>query len=175
MEKLKLGDIYGFQYAEEKRIYNIICGKSKRKKGDLPECFKLNSYSEWKNYVWSKYETYNCQQLNNFLHYLKMQLRTINPTQKFIDMVCAAVFGVLISSLINVIVALRGEFEKMGFSIISVVAIAIVAIMVIVFPLCSISMNIFNNMICKSEDKDMYEDYISIIQEIIQSKENEEK
>lgn len=90
-------------------------------------------------------------------------------------MVCAAVFGVLISSLINVIVALRGEFEKMGFSIISVVTIAIVAIMVIVFPLCSISMNIFNNMICKSEDKDMYEDYISIIQEIIQSKENEEK
>ena len=65
MEKLKLGDIYGFQYAEEKRIYNIICGKSKRKKGDLPECFKLNSYSEWKNYVWSKYETYNCQQLKN--------------------------------------------------------------------------------------------------------------
>lgn len=33
MGKLKLGDIYGFQYAEEKRIYNIICGKSKRKKG----------------------------------------------------------------------------------------------------------------------------------------------
>lgn len=33
MKKLKLGDIYGFQYAEEKRIYKIICGKSKRKKG----------------------------------------------------------------------------------------------------------------------------------------------
>lgn len=45
---MKLGDIYGFQYAEEKRIYKIICGKSKRKKGNLPECFKFNSYSEWK-------------------------------------------------------------------------------------------------------------------------------
>lgn len=92
MKKLKLGDIYGFQYAEEKRIYKIICGKSKRKKGDLPECFKFNSYSEWKKYVWSKYETYNCQQLNNFLHFLKMRMRTIKPTQRFGDMVGAAIF-----------------------------------------------------------------------------------
>lgn len=55
-KRLKLGDIYGFQYAEEKRIYKIICGKSKRKKGDLPECFRYYSYSEWKDYVWSKYK-----------------------------------------------------------------------------------------------------------------------
>ena len=33
MEKLKLGDIYGFQYAEEKRIYNIYVVKVRGKRG----------------------------------------------------------------------------------------------------------------------------------------------
>ena len=43
MKKLKLGDIYGFQYAEEKRIYKIIFRKSKSKKGNLQQSFNYNS------------------------------------------------------------------------------------------------------------------------------------
>ena len=174
MKKLKLGDIYGFQYAEEKRIYKIICGKSKRKKGDLPDCFRYYSYSEWKDYVWSKYKKYNCEQLNNFLHYLKMQLRKIKPAQQFRDLIYVPIMVALITQMIAEMPSLKNQKIEINTSVTAKVAFILVVIIAIysIFIFVRDMLYSFNS---KSEDKDMYEDYISIIQEIIQSKENEEK
>lgn len=173
-KRLRLGDIYEFQYAEEKRIYKIICGKSKREKGDLPECFRFNSYYEWKNYVWSKYEKYNCQQLNNFLHFLKMQLRKIKPAQQFRDLIYAPIMVALITQMIEKMPSLKNEEIEINTSITAKVAFILVVIITIfsIYIFVRDMIYFFNS---NSEDKDMYEDYISIIQEIIQSKENEEK
>ena len=173
-KRLRLGDIYEFQYAEEKRIYKIICGKSKRKKGDLPECFRFNSYYEWKNYVWSKYEKYNCQQLNNFLHFLKMQLRKIKQAQQFRDLIYAPIMVALITQMIEKMPSLKNEEIEINTSITAKVAFILVVIITIfsIYIFVRDMIYFFNS---NSEDKDMYEDYISIIQEIIHSKENEEK
>lgn len=174
MKKLKLGDIYGFQYAEEKRIYKIICGKSKRKKGDLPDCFRYYSYSEWKDYVWSKYKKYNCEQLNNFLHYLKMQLRKIKPAQQFRDLIYVPIMVALITQMIAEMPSLKNQKIEINTSVTAKVAFILVVIIAI-FSIFIFVRDMLYSFNSKSEDKDMYEDYISIIQEIIQSKENEEK
>lgn len=174
-KRLKLGDIYGFQYFEEKRIYKLICGNRKRiKNNGLPECFRFNSYSEWKNYVWSKYEKCNCQQLNNFLHFLQMQLRKIKPAQQFRDLIYVPIMVALITQMIAEMPSLKNQEIEINTSVTAKVAFIFVVIIAI-FSIFIFVRDMLYSFNSKSEDKDMYEDYISIIQEIIQSKENEEK
>ena len=158
----------------KKRIYNIICGKSKRKKGNFPDCFRYYSYSEWKDYVWSKYKKYNCEQLNNFLHYLKMQLRKIKPAQQFRDLIYVPIMVALITQVIAEMPSLKNQKIETNTSVTAKVAFIFVVIIAI-FSIFIFVRDMLYSFNSKSEDKDMYEDYISIIQEIIQSKENEEK
>lgn len=80
----------------------------------------------------------------------------------------------LITQMIEKMPSLKNEEIEINTSITAKVAFILVVIITIfsIYIFVRDMIYFFNS---NSEDKDMYEDYISIIQEIIHSKENEEK
>ena len=72
------------------------------KKNKLPDDYKFNTYSEWKEYVWLKYNSYDRTKLIDFLHLLKFMKRNIKPVEKLGDMVFAASYGFVIVEFFNI-------------------------------------------------------------------------
>ena len=108
------------------------------------------------------------------MHFLKIQLRKIKPAQQFRDLIYVPIMVALITQMIEKMPSLKNEEIEINTSITAKVAFILVVIITIfsIYIFVRDMIYFFNS---NSEDKDMYEDYISIIQEIIQSKENEEK
>ena len=80
----------------------------------------------------------------------------------------------LITQVIAEMPSLKNQKIETNTSVTAKVAFIFVVIIAI-FSIFIFVRDMLYSFNSKSEDKDMYEDYISIIQEIIQSKENEGK
>lgn len=175
MEKNQLCCNYDFDREKEKRIYRYVYKKcKKREKNKLPDDYKFNTYSEWKEYVWLKYNSYDRTKLIDFLHLLKFMKRNIKPVEKLGDMVFAASYGFVIVEFFNIFLKAQQDIENIKKVLIALI-LTVIIIVIIGGAFFFITNVIMRSISSNNMDSSMYEDYISIIQEIIQSKENEEK
>ena len=89
-------------------------------------------------------------------------------------MIFAASYGFIIAEFFNIFLEAQQNIENIKKLVIALILTVI--IIVLIGGSFFLITNLFMGSISSNNmDRNMYEDYISIIQEIIQSKENEEK
>jgi|GEM_PF-827056 predicted amino acid-binding ACT domain protein len=174
-KQLKQGKKYGFNYEEEKRIYKYACDSCKKREiKKLSEDRKFNTYLGWKEYVWSRYSCYDKSRLIDFLHFLRLKERNTKPVEKLSELIFAASYGFIIAKFSNIFLEAQQDIENIKKLVIALIFTVI--IIVLIGGSFFLITNLFMGSISSNNmDRNMYEDYINIIQEIIQSKENEEK
>ena len=121
-----------------------------------------------------RYSCYDKSRLIDFLHFLRLKERNTKPVEKLSELIFAASYGFIIAKFSNIFLEAQQDIENIKKLVIALIFTVI--IIVLIGGSFFLITNLFMGSISSNNmDRNMYEDYISIIQEIIQSKENEEK
>lgn len=169
-------DNYGFEYRKEKNIYCHLCGINCNKKGvkRLAANEKMNTYSEWEQYVSKKYEEYPVQKLKEFSRYLNQRIRNLKPNQAYWNIILPILLTLIVTEGFNFLMNL-GVIEQKESIIVSAsvffqmfLAYFIVTLMVsgiLIFLLVKVITPIWEN---HTEEK-ILEDYKEIIDNMIKN------
>jgi hypothetical protein len=185
--------ILSYDYNSEFKIYKFLCGEIKwREKRKVPVDKQFKSYSEWKNYVELFYKRKELREIKEFYRYLNCMKRVQHTSYKFNDtflipFVVALITGSLAPKLLELqlpIINFEEIFDKialnallqkiivLGLLLLFVIIIFILIVVMIVLPLTLFIISIFNRVSDYKLEVDFYEDYMEIIKEIINEKEN---
>lgn len=76
---------YDFDFELELMIYRYLCCHriKTRVLKKMDNKYKFGSYKQWKQYIHSKYEKYNFDELVEFSRYLNLKIREIKPLQQY--------------------------------------------------------------------------------------------
>ena len=148
-----------YKYLCGERIWLRICKKKRVR-------HLFERYIDWGNYVTTKYEIYNKESLKEFIKYLTHRKR-ING--HVID-VCAKVLSALITVVFTY--GIWNNIRDINFLTKDVISIiAGVIMLVIMFILLLKTILVVHSLLLKPTlKKHFYEDYIEIIEQIIETK-----
>lgn len=157
---------YGFDFQLEKNIYCYLCSYKMKKRNlkKVNEKLRFVSYSQWKQYICTKYENYNSDELMEFSRYLNQRIRKIKPIREFIMILISVIITLVITKIFELI-------ETIGIdSVLSIVIKGILVIAFIVIPFMFLLVDVFTHIQEDNIDEYFLKDYKEIIDEIIKSK-----
>lgn len=139
---------------EEKRLkkYNIIKNDTKK--------ISYTTYKEWAEYVKSKYSVYSKDSLNEFIRFLKHRKRINNS---YYNLIMAYALPILVTICINYF----SEFFNESYNIFTNLLICII---ILFYFFKNITLKVKELTDGADLQKGLYEDYIEIIEEIINEK-----
>ncbi len=161
---------YFFDYDFEKRIYCYVCCGYVKKSNEkeLDSKYKFNSYSEWKQYVYNKYEWYCKDGLMEFSRYLNQRIRNVKPSREYWSLVVPVLLSVGLAELFRNFLELKTNLEN------SPIWASIVAVVIglgmyggVLWFMIRQTIEPIND---DNLDENMFIDYKEIIDEIICSK-----
>lgn len=161
-------EYYNFYTYEEKLIYRYLCGKHIRRKelSKIPELHKFHKYHEWYDYIEKKYGNCSLEGLIEFWHFLNQKSRNVKPKYEYWTL-CIPV-GLTI--IVNEIFDLTLKFSDIKINCLSDKIIAFVVYMIVVAVLAKIVMMIMQPLFDQNDDSCFYEDYKTIIDDLIEKK-----
>lgn len=160
---------YGFDFNSERIIYCYLCccrGK-KRKLKKLDKKLRFESYQQWKQYIWNRYENFDKEMLIEFSRYLNLRIRYIAPTQEYWSIAAAAMLTLVLTKLIDA-VDINWDISEVpvGGIIVFGFLLELLFMLALAFIIMQTLYPIFDN----SVDENFLKDYKEIVDEIIRNK-----
>lgn len=161
---------YYFDYDLEKRIYcYVCCGYMKKRYEDkLDSEYKFNSYSEWRRYVYNKYEWYCKDGLMEFSRYLNQGIRNVKPSREYWSLVVPVLLSVCLAELFRSFLEIKTTFENSP--ILALIIAVVIGLGVWGGVLWFMIWQTIKPINDDNLDENMFIDYKEIIDEIICSK-----
>ena len=157
---------YGFDEKFEKRIYKYLCGR----KIDLSELeiqYRFQTYSQWRDYVRNKYESYSYERLENFVCFLNQRMRDQKPFGKYWEMIIPITITIAINVLISL--SIKDAVDCNGKLWIEILGV-LIGVGGGTFLLCCTIMAGLNKLINSADKEYFYGDYIEILQDLLTKK-----
>lgn len=187
--------IFGYEYKSEYRIYKFLCGELKwGEKRKVPVDKRFKTYSEWKVYLKLFYKSKELCELKEFYRYLNCLKRVAYTSNNFYNaFLMPFVVALLAGSIAPKLLELKlpninyneiidqaqiswvQQITLLVLIIILVIVIFILLLIIIVLPLTFFIISFFNRASDNKLEADFYEDYMEIINEIIEEKERQRK
>ena len=170
-------DNYGFDYLKEKKIYCYLCGINNKemKKQDLKDNEKMNTYSEWEQYICEKYDSYPIEKLKEFSRYLNQQIRNLKPNQNYLNIVAPILITLVVTEAFNFLMNLaviqpEKQIELSGLSMISYFLIFLIITLAVIISFTVLMVKVVNPIWENHTEEKMFEDYKEIIDSLIKGK-----
>lgn len=106
----KLGkEYYDFDCNKEKNIYMYLCRKrlSKRKIKRIDNQYKFDKYSQWKQYIYDKYDCASDDSLNEFRHFLNQMLRNNKPEYSIWSIAGTVIMTLVVEYIYDILIVER--------------------------------------------------------------------
>ena len=126
------------------------------------------SFQEWKKDIENKYSKYNKDQLEEFTRYLELQIRNSNISKQSIGIIIAAFASSSMTLLFEKIINSRQFLDVMGTQVSFL--LAVVEIVLIILCIGIIVHYVFIPICGDDLERNMYQDYQNIINQIIEEK-----
>lgn len=167
---------YDFDSQLEKAIYSYLCCIRVKRKitQKLTEDLKFNSYQQWKQYIYDKYQAYDKDKLNEFSRYLNQNIRNTIPTREYWQIVVTAVITMLFTMLFDRVFKINAKWFD-DIPIWGIVILVLVGEIFFILLLIFLIIQTMYPLIDYSVDENFYRDYQEIIDEIICTKVIEDK
>ena len=157
---------YDFDFKSERVIYCYLCCckiKEKHFARDirkLDEKLRFETYQEWKQYVCNKYYNYRTEELSEFSRYLNQKIRNERPINEGVSILLAALTTLIFTEIFD---SFLYTYEKINIKIVWLIG-CIVFLPPMAYGIAKILSLMFDNNI----EKDFFEDYKEIIDEMIE-------
>ncbi len=163
-------DKYSFNRKEELLRYKYLCC-AKLSRREWKKCNNIPmpySFQEWKKDIENKYSKYNKDQLEEFTRYLELQIRNSNISKQSIGIIIAAFASSSMTLLFEKIINSRQFLDVMGTQVSFL--LAVVEIVLIILCIGIIVHYVFIPICGDELERNMYQDYQNIINQIIEEK-----
>ncbi len=157
---------YDFDFKSERVIYCYLCCckiKEKHFARDirkLDEKLRFETYQEWKQYVCNKYYNYRTEELSEFSRYLNQKIRNERPINEGLSILLAALTTLIFTETFD---RFLYTYEKISIKIVWLIG-CIVFLLPMAYGIAKFLSLMFDNNI----EKDFFEDYKEIIDEMIE-------
>lgn len=164
---------FRFDYQEEKAIYKFQAGFKLNSDEEVRLENQYNTYADWKKYIKRKYKKLDTFTLNEFRRHLIQRKRN----KKTGANIYAIFLSALISSLITYFIGLVNDVQQLAnndasfyIKCIGIFAVAIILVFIAIFVLYKIIDPFYRD----NEETIFIDDYIEILEEMIEQKEKAE-
>ena len=173
-------EIYNFDLKKEKNIYNYVsCYKfTKKGKKQLDDELKFDSYGKWKNYIVTKYSECKSCQLEEFSRYLNQRIRNAKVNHTYWGMVIPIMLTIVTTRVLEVILNVNFnllEGDDLLIKIILYIVFMLIISIVILIPGFLMIKEIVEPIFDNDMEKNLFEDYKEIIDDMMKSESLVEK
>lgn len=124
-------EYYQFDLKIEKDIYCHVC-RRKYKEEDLEDNLKFDTYIEWRQYIYNKYEHCDTEKLKEFSRYLNQRIRNIQPGKEYWNMLGPIMMTLAISEVWQVLLKSQSNMETDSLPGI-ILVIMLISMIVLIF------------------------------------------
>ncbi len=170
-------DNYGFDYLKEKEIYCYLCGinNKEKKKQELKDDEKMNTYSEWEQYICKKYDKYPIKKLKEFSRYLNQRIGNLEPSQNYLNIATPILMTLVVTEAFNFLInlAIIKPEEHIELSILNVIlflSLFLLLCLIVIFIFTFLVIKVINPIWENHTEEKMLEDYKEIIDGMIEDK-----
>ena len=160
---------FRFDYNEEKAIYKFYAGFKLNSDEEVRLENQYNTYADWKKHIKRKYKKMDAFTLNEFRRHLIQRKRN----EKTGENISAVFSSALISSLITYFLGRVNDVQKLAnndvsfyIKCIGIFIVTIILVIIVAFVLYKIIDSFYHD----NEDTIFIDDYIEILEEIIEKK-----
>lgn len=158
---------YDFDFELERVIYCYLCCRCIKERGfardlrKLNEKLKFESYQEWKQYICNKYQNYSKEKLTEFSRYLNQRIRNKKPFNEILIILCTVLVSLTLSQMFDMFL---NTYERLSIKLVWFIS-CIIIVLPVFYGIVRFLCHIFDSDI----EKNFFEDYKEIIDEIIKS------
>lgn len=161
---------YNFDFYIEKNIYAYLCCRHVKKKilKKMSENIKMDSYMEWKQYIYNKCAEFPDEKIVEFRRYLNQRLRNVKPSREYWSLVIPIILTLIITKFPEML----EDMQKIDLSgeQVSVIVVFLILVFIMMIPIiygiwCMVS-PIWDNQ----NDENFLVDYMEIIDYMIEER-----